>query len=334
MKKLLSFLIITILFNGISISAQGYRQDPCDAWYSYQTDNISDILINAFDEIGTDKIRQITIDEINGFIELSDDVKKNYNEMRKGKKINDTKIVEWKDYVERINKAIKNGDWPSYDKITKETAKEWKHLCDNFAKEYNRIKSNRNQRLASAPSSVSNRGRGASEENYEKLYNQDLRDENKDLKEGATKAFEVCLFYPLAVKYNKEYVDYAYEAAEQLINSNISTEAPAMKSDWNTYSPLLKNYGKYNDDVIKFIEFCERYIQKSNGIVLKKNIEYIKRNLGTKLGDYYDYYNKEVSIKYLDDVIDEFFDMLNKSAASKRELSDNAFNNFIRIYLK
>ena len=304
MKKLLSFLIITILFNGISISAQGYRQDPCDAWYSYQTDNISDILINAFDEIGTDKIRQITIDEINGFIELSDDVKKNYNEMRKGKKINNTKIVEWKD------------------------------LCDNFAKEYNRIKSNRNQRLASAPSSVSNRGRGASEENYEKLYNQDLRDENKDLKEGATKAFEVCLFYPLAVKYNKEYVDYAYEAAEQLINSNISTEAPAMKSDWNTYSPLLKNYGKYNDDVIKFIEFCERYIQKSNGIVLKKNIEYIKRDLGTKLGDYYDYYNKEVSIKYLDDVIDEFFDMLNKSAASKRELSNNAFNNFIRIYLK
>ena len=162
-----------------------------------------------------------------------------------------------------------------------------------------------------------------------------LKSQKDEFGKNLNGAFEVCTFYPLAVKYNKAYVDLAYNGAAAMVSAKAISNDPKIINNWNKFSPLLKNYGIYNEDVIKYILNIKEMVMSKGGKIEPTDIYTFKELLDFNMPKYSKYYNhKEVSIKYLDDVIDEFFDMLNKSAASKRELSNNAFNNFIRIYLK
>lgn len=152
------------------------------------------------------------------------------------------------------------------------------------------------------------------------------------------RAFEVCVFFPLAVKCNKDYVSYAHLAAKEMIESGKGNIVPAMINDWKNYEPLLLNYGKYNDAFIKYIEECKKKIlAKPDKKITTEEVRFYQRGMefNVNMQYYYiKYYNKEVSITYLDNVINEFFEVLTKYATHGEVLNDIFFNNFISIYLK
>ena len=318
MKKLLLILFISLFFNGIN----SYAQDKCNQWYDYQKIYILSNLKNTLSEYKTKSLLGITETDIEALSTLSNKVKENYEKMQSGEKVNDNKITDWKYITDKIyNNALKDGKWPGTKKITKDTATKWYDHCNSFYNAYTSSKKKSNR----TPSQ-----NAASKQNYEKLNSANLRTKNQNLKSAATQAFEVCLFYPLAVKYNKEYVDFAYKAAKQLIDAEIHTETPQMKTDWEKYSPLLKDYGLYNTNVISYINWCKSEITKYKGNISTNDITYFK----DKLKFYYDLYKTNVTITYLDNVIDEFYSMLEKNVSKNENIGPNAIDNFIRIYLK
>lgn len=325
MKKLLLILFISLFFNGIN----SYAQDKCNIWYDYQEKQILSKLRNTLSEYKTESLLGITITDIEALSTLSNKVKENYEKMQRGEKVNDNNITIWKQKSDEIynkiyNNALKDKKWTKTYNITKETAMLWNNRYTSF---YNAYTNPSSSKKKSHQTSSHN---GASEQNYERLSSNGLQSENQKLKSAATQAFEVCLFYPLAVKYNKEYVDFAYKAAKQLIDAEIHTETPQMKTDWKKYSPLLKNYELYNTNVINYINWCKSEITKYKGNISTNDITYFK----DKLKFYYDLYKTNVTITYLDNVIDEFYSMLEKNVSKNENIGPNAIDNFIRIYLK
>ena len=75
--------------------------------------------------------------------------------------------------------------------------------------------------------------------------------------------------------------------------------------------------------------------------IVKKTLGYIYRKYARKIyvkyykdsikyvTKYSECYNQEVSIKYLDNVLDEFFGMLEGYAEEGREIPERVFTNFI-----
>ena len=271
----------------------------------------------------------LTKTDINALSTLSNKVKENYEKMQSGEKVNDNNITIWKQKSDEIynkiyNNALKDKKWTKTYNITKETAMLWNNRYTSFYNAYTNLLTLKNKTNRTPSQNA------ASEQNYEKLRSSNLLTENKELKSAATQAFEVCLFYPLAVKYNKKYVDFAYKAATQLIDAKIDTENQSMRTDWDKYSPLLKDYEKYNNNVINYINWCKKEINKCNGNISTNDITYFK----DKLKFYYDLYKTNVTITYLDNVIDEFYSMLEKNVSKNKNIEPNAIDNFIRIYLK
>lgn len=156
---------------------------------------------------------------------------------------------------------------------------------------------------------------------------------------GLQKAFEVCVFFPLAVKCDKDYVAYARLAASEIISSDKGSIDPAMKADWNKYEPLLVNYGKYNDALIKYIEECKNEIlAKPDKKITEDEVKYFKDGIAhssPEMKEYIlKYQNKGVNIPYLDNAIDEFFNILSSFAKSGKELNKKVFDNFTNIHLR
>lgn len=158
---------------------------------------------------------------------------------------------------------------------------------------------------------------------------------------GLQKAFEVCVFFPLAVKCNKDYVSYAHLAAKEMIESGKGNIVPAMINDWKKFEPLLLNYGKYNDAFIKYVEKQKTtLLAKPDKKITTEEVEFNKSAIKLTndypiLKEYFTkYYNTDVSISYLDNVINQFFKELTEFATNGKVLNDKFFNNFIYIHLK
>lgn len=165
-----------------------------------------------------------------------------------------------------------------------------------------------------------------------------FKTDKTDFGTGLQKAFEVCVFFPLAVKCNKDYVEYAHLAASEIISSDKGSIAPAMKADWKKYEPLLVNYGKYNDAFIDYVN--KQKFALSNKTITAEEVEFYKKNIEFSdnypiLKEYFTkYYKKGVNIPYLDKAIDEFFYILNSFAKSGKELNEKVFDNFTNIHLR
>lgn len=155
---------------------------------------------------------------------------------------------------------------------------------------------------------------------------------------GLQKAFEVCVFFPLAVKCNKDYVAYARLAASEIISSEKGSIDPAMEADWKKYEPLLANYGKYNDALIDY--FNKQKVALTGKTIKADGVEYYKKEIEYSdnypiLKEYFTkYYKKDVNIPYLDNAIDEFFNILSSFAKEGKELNERAFKNFFNIHLR
>lgn len=157
-----------------------------------------------------------------------------------------------------------------------------------------------------------------------------LKNQKDEFGKNLNGAFEVCTFFPLAVKYNKTYVDLAYNGAAAMVSAKAISNDPKIINNWNKFSPLLKNYGIYNEDVIKYILDIKEMVMSKGGKIEPTDIETFKGLLDYKMPKYSKYYNnKEVSIKYLDDVLNEFFSLLEGYVSNDRGLKESIFNNFI-----
>ena len=215
---------------------------------------------------------------------------------------------------------IKNGvDWATYSKLDST---------------YNSEKAKYEAEITDLKQSIASLNDTVAKYKKERDDCKAISDSLTNIKGNMVKAFEVCVFFPLAVKYNKDYVDYAYAAAEEMINSNLTEIAPEMKSDWKKYGPLLKNYGVYNEEVIAFVKYCEKEILENKGKLSANDINYYKGKIGVYMPNYSNYYNTDVRIVYLDDVITELFNWLNSAANNNIELDAKMFKSFINRNLK
>ena len=162
----------------------------------------------------------------------------------------------------------------------------------------------------------------------EALYNEAIR-KDSTYSASLNDAFRVCVFFPLAVKYNKEYVDYAYNAAEKMVIGQNGLPKELIVQ-WNKFSPLLKGYGYYNHDVIRYIKSVQREVKTHQNKITANDVEYYKVSIKYVMPEYsVYYYNQEVSIKYLDNVLNEFFGLLEGYAEEGREIPERVFTNFI-----
>lgn len=156
---------------------------------------------------------------------------------------------------------------------------------------------------------------------------------NESINEAINESFVVCLTFPLAVKFHKEGVDRAYNAAKQLIELNLISDRDYIDF-WKTYSVLLNDYEKYNNEVIKFINTQKNVFNnnRKRGIITFEDINKIKKDIkGLKYGKYY---KTENNIAYLDNVIDKFIGELERFAYENQNVSPNFFDAFINNNLK
>lgn len=343
MKKFLSF--ISLFFLSISINC--YALELSD-WKEFQDENIIPHLSHYFDKLRCTEMLNLKKEEYNIWQQYNTSVISNYNRLLNNDKIDENVLQGWWQYNEKIYNAIKDEKWPG---ISKKNAKDWYEKCKSFKKAYEGLnsrnkrndKSKNNQTQSNQGNNTGNnnnsyrRAPQASEEEYRNHIsreNNELSTENSEILNASAKAFEVCLFYPLAVKYNKTYCRLAYEAAKALIDLNIASIDSRMQSDWDKISPLLQKYGEYNEDVINYLNYCKSEIMSNRGKVTYSDIDHYKKMMRSKMNKYYYIYIDDETIPYLNNVLDDFFEILQEFANNDDAIKENFFNNFINVNLE
>ena len=303
----------------------------------------------------------MTEDDFNNYKNLCSKLDSSITLMKNKNDFNSTidfDINEWNNLSLKFKEAINSNlkDLLKKDNNSWEEAKTWEKICNALKIYYSKLATEyieaKYYYAESLVAENNNQKKIISKlEGDIKVLKQDLNTTKAELNKFKTdntnfgnnlqKAFEVCVFLPLAVKYNKDYVDYAYLAANEIICSpqkgNID---PRMRPDWYNYSPLLKNYGKYNSALENFINNIKNDKMLVDKKISKEEVEQIIGRMkfnetNPDLVEYMiKYYQNDVSITYLDYVIEEFLKVLNDYAATGKEITDKLFTNFINIHLK
>ena len=300
------------------------------------------------------KLNKLKMSEVkfNSYKDLCSKLKPSIDQLKTASDFNtliDFDINKWYELSCEFKDAIKN----NIKDIDKNSDEAWEKNCDSLKNYYSKLtESYKNAKFNYAEKLINENNNQKNKISQLEAQNDTLTKKLKGVESelnkfktdktnfgnGLQKAFEVCVFFPLAVKYNKEYVDYAHLAAKEMIESDKGNIVKAMRDDWIKYEPLLLNYGKYNDAFIKYIEECKKEIlAKSDKKITAEEVSRYQRGMefNVNMKDYYiNYYNKEVSISYLDKAINQFFKELTEYTTNGKVLNDKFFNNFIYIHLK
>lgn len=134
----------------------------------------------------------------------------------------------------------------------------------------------------------------------------------------------VCLTFPLDVKFHKQGINATLQVAESIYNSGIVTD-PEYIEFYNKYVELLRNYEKYNKEVIKYIESHRDLVQKG------ANKNHVLGLADPKIGleGYSKIYETDYSILYLDKVIKKYLEEFELQVKNNR-LDPRFFDAFIR----
>ena len=320
MKKTLFILIISIFYCSYNASADVPKPvDPYDTWTKHNGSILKSIE-EGFNFAEQKNVKGISKNDFDNWKRSCNIVKQNYENMNNNNQISkttDKDIREWNNLNDKIYTSIKNGKWIN---ISIEDAENWRNSCnkfqDTYNSKYNKIKRNNPSPLAS------------DKPNSYKIINQQPID-YKPLINASNEAFKLCIFMPLAVKYDKGSTTEAHKIASDLIKTGHMTHENV--KTWGLYQNLLLYYGKYNNEVITFIEKVKTNISQNKDKPL--NIVYYKnifKQENYKYSQYYYRSNKEAaSIKYLDDVLNEFFALLDDYVKRNENPSEKFFRNFI-----
>lgn len=137
---------------------------------------------------------------------------------------------------------------------------------------------------------------------------------------------EVCLTFPLAVKLHKEGVNATLQVAESIYNSGVVTDSAYIEF-YDKYVKLLRNYEKYNNEVINYIKEHRDLIK--NG-VKKESVLDLAKTLNPSLTEYKNIYDKDYSISYLDKVIKKYLNELESYVRRNQNIDPRFFDAFIR----
>ena len=139
--------------------------------------------------------------------------------------------------------------------------------------------------------------------------------------------YKQCLLYPLERRYNAQLIEDALNTVEAF--AGLGQMSEKFNEYRNTYGPLLMQYRQYNQQIMDSIQDCIGYIEireKKAGENVQIKVPKDKWTKMLKSLPYYQecYIGKDKppfkSIIYLDDVIDEFQDIIDHSGSVKSEL--------------
>ena len=133
------------------------------------------------------------------------------------------------------------------------------------------------------------------------------------------KIYKQCLLYPLTRRYNDEYCNEALEAVKILKDEEIELSDNFNKM-YKTYEPLVRKYGKYNDELIRFVDdpVLKRHNLLKGKPATADQIANMKQLL-RQTSYYRECYVKRssyISIPYLDEAVEK----LEKGMGSKSEV--------------
>ena len=137
--------------------------------------------------------------------------------------------------------------------------------------------------------------------------------------------FKQCLLYPLEARYDAISIQEALTAVSSFANMPIQ-KSDDFTSYRNTYEPLLRDYKKYNDEIIVFFEKELATLKVTGGIVKSAHKDKFLNEL-VQVTYYKQCYlnrNKKPykSIIYLDQAIDKFLDLIKSNNAIDGQLEE------------
>lgn len=357
--RLIKILVIATAIMSINIVTATENKeskktlDPYKEWVSINR-QVSANLETTFGVVT--KVGDFTNDDFSNWKKACESVIANYNNMGNFNGLAEPNFdlpTDWK-LNDKLYKAIKDGASKGIDKTL---ASKWETAYKAFEDKYKQVKKSceemysekQKDTKATSPTATKidtvfvYKSMYDSPDSIDKMNN--LIKENKRLTEqynliqseinstqsqteSNTNGFRVCCTFPLAVKYYPNGVKVALEAATQMELAKTVTD-PELLGHWEKYKPLLTNYGKYNDEVIKYLQEQKAYMAKRGWKIDNVDVISIKRNLTTELAGYGSHYKKDYCIKYLDYVIDKYFDRLEKAAAGRFTLSPAFYDFFI-----
>lgn len=332
-RSIYFFLCLSIAFNIFA-----HKQSPSAILGDWESINnsITQQINSTFES--TDNFRGLKKNDFDDWVSECKKLTGQFNTMlRSPNKKYSYDIEKWKDLNDQVHNAIKSGKFPGLNDSEKINL--WKSKCDLFydtfkdLKKGNTTTKNDNSDNKDDARSIIEDSKPSSNWAYPSSTNRmkKLQTENQKIKTSAEKAFDVCLLLPLAIMYDEDYVDCGYEAAKGLYEAGAITD-PNMKADWIAFSPLLLSYGTYNNEVIRFLESHKKEIERNNGYVTELLLRKCKQNVYTlKYGKFYN--DENVSIIYLDNVLNEYFDFLESKVKSQEPISERFYYMFISTKL-
>ncbi len=325
--------------------------------YYAKWEPLNNDVISKFDKAfgSINKVGNLTKDDYLAWKEACETIKANYNTMQnytgdtnpffdipKAWKLNSTILKEIKDGAIEFD-ALKITEWENaykafgdqYEKMRKNSVEKFKKKHDGAEmleeKIHDTIYIEKNVYLTDYLDAELQ-----AEINRIKDENTRLKNENDAIKNQSKSyedAFYACIMVPLNVKFNKEIVDLSYNAAKALYESGVVTDESYI-SGWKAYSPLLKNYETYNNEVITYLEKQIDRLERYNWNLSVANVNMMKNDISIDISGYGKFYGTDVSIIYLDYVIDSYFDILMQAANGQRGISKNWLEFFIKNELK
>ena len=342
------FITALILVSATTLSAANQdaiqnAQSPKQAYYQWK--ELYLICINEYHKYITDAIYEnklkklkMSKEDFNSYTELCSKLKPSIDQMTSASDFS-TPIVfdidKWYELSCKFKDAIKN----NIKDIEKNSDKKWEEYCNNLKEHYFALNKKYNDAMLNHAKGLISKNK--EQENEIKALNdtithlRGIEKEYKSIKKqkestisNLDEVFRACVFFPLAVKYDETYTPLAYKAALGMYNNPHIPKNTQVKKEWKNYEPLLRDYNKYNQSVIRFIEDIQKKIFNNSDKPIDPS--YYKQVFEQEGYAYSKYYNnKKVSIEYLDNVLNEFFTLLEIYVKNNGKPSEKFFRNFI-----
>lgn len=346
------FITMVIAFSAITISAanqadkNNQQNNKISEQAYYKWEELYQICINEYDSCIMDakkddgkKLKKLKMSEVefNSYKDLCSKLKSSIVQLKTASDFNtpiDFDINKWDSLSCKFKDVIKN----DIKDIDKDSDEAWEKYCDDLKayyielnKKYDASKLNYAKQIISKNKEQENEIKALNDtithlRGIEKEY-KSIKKQKESTISNLDEVFRACVFFPLAVKYDETYTPLAYKAALGMYNNPQISKNTQIKKEWNSYKDLLNNYNKYNDSVIKFIEMIQSKLTQKEAKPI--DVNYYKQVFVQEYYAYSKYYNKTVSISYLDNVLNEFFALLDDYAKKGTKPSEKFFRNFI-----
>ena len=148
---------------------------------------------------------------------------------------------------------------------------------------------------------------------------QNLKDLEQRFKNLDKIIYKQCLYYTLEHRYNPQLVNDARQCLEKMDTKS------SHPTEFETYRPFLDTYAKYNSEVKGFLKGQQKNLKRKGWNI--NEIARLQARHNLEHLEYYNYYKKKdkypwQSIVYLDEVIDDYFKLLESSKINEKNLQE------------